>query len=139
MNVTFYDSFEEMQDSLAKAREVAATFVKPFQKAVKAGDFYVHYNPEYELVVYGEVLDPVASAEADEVAYLTEVYAQPHMADFRFARAYSPLCDDGELGDIHLTTIHKIISKEQFEQFKALDWPQFDRKETIRTILAGQG
>jgi len=135
MNVTFFDSFEEMQSALAAAREAAAVHVQDFQRAVKAGDFYVHFNPEYELVVYGEILDPVATADADEVAYLTEVYAQPHMADFRFARAYSPLCDDGELGDIHLTTIGKVISKAQFEQFKALNWPQLHQRDAIREIL----
>jgi hypothetical protein len=140
MNVTFYDSLEEMSAAVAKAREDAAPFVQPFQRAVKAGDFYLHFNPEYELVVYGEILDPVESDRAaggddEELEYLRNLYAQPHMADFRFARAHSPMCEDGELGDIHLTTIHKMLSKAQFEQFKALNWPQLHQRDAIRKIL----
>jgi len=124
MTVEFFDSDEEMQAALAANREAASAQVRPWQRAVKPGDFYVHYNAEYELFVFGEILDPVALCEPDEVEYLTKTYAQPHMADFRFARAHSPMCEEGELGDIHVLTIGAVISKDLFEQYRALDWPQ---------------
>lgn len=124
MTVEFFDSDEEMQAALAANREAASAQVRPWQRAVKPGDFYVHYNEEHELFVFGEILDPVATCDPDEVEYITKTYAQPHMADFRFARAYSPLCDEGELGDIHVLTIDVVIWKELFEQYRDLDWPQ---------------
>jgi hypothetical protein len=138
--VTFHSSFEDMQEAIVKAREEAAPFIEPFQRAAKAGDFYIHFNAEYELIVYGEILDPVETDRAvgsdpEELEYLAQLYAQPHMADYRFARAYSPLCKDGELGDIHLTGIGKTISQAQFEQFKALNWPQMADRAAIREIL----
>lgn len=37
-------------------------------------------------------------------------------------RAYSLACPQGEMGDIHVSTIDEFMSKEQFESARARGW-----------------
>ena len=55
MNITFYDSTEEMLDALTDAMEAADSRVQEWQKAIKKGDYY-RQETEYGFDVYGEVL-----------------------------------------------------------------------------------
>lgn len=57
--------------------------------------------------------------------------AQPDMANKRLAKCYSVLCEDGESGSVHVSTMHLKLTKEEFERAKARDW-QSDMLEMLR-------
>ena len=106
MNITFYENTEEMLDSLTEAMETADENTKEWQKALKKGDYYMQ-ETEYGFNIYGKVLK--------------NAYRQKSLRNYRFVKAYSVACPDGEIGDIHISSITRIISKEEFEEnIKAL-------------------
>jgi hypothetical protein len=101
MNITFYESTEEMLDNLTDAMESADENTKEWQKAIKKGDYYMQ-ETEYGFNIYGEVLK--------------NAYRQKNLRNYRFVKAYSVACSDGEIGDIHVSVITRVISKEEFEE-----------------------
>lgn len=109
-----FDSFEEMMDSIDKSRKAADERVESWQAAVKPGDFFVRMSPAPGLTIYGEILDPGEDAE---------LYAEPQMKGFRPTRAYSKACPEGEMGDVHVSAIWKLIPRESFEKARELGWP----------------
>jgi len=101
-----FDSFEEMMEAIERAREEADKRVKPWQRKIKVGDYFEKETP-YGFKVYCEVLDE---------------YDEPHLKNFRFCRCYSVACPDGELGDVHVSTAKRKITKEEFEEMKRRGW-----------------
>jgi hypothetical protein len=81
--------------------------VKPWQSEIKKGDYYMQ-ETKYGFNIYGEVLK--------------NAYRQKNLRHYRFVKAYSLACSDGELGDIHLSVVSKIITKEQFEEARKNGW-----------------
>jgi len=134
-----FDTTEELFAVLDRNRQAADGACTPAQMALKPGDYYVRFLPEDDLVVYGEIIDPVASdqeygADADELAYLKELYSAPHMQGIRFGRHYSVMCVEGELGDMHVVTAHVRLSLEAFNWFKEREFPS--DKAVVREGLA---
>ena len=107
MHVEFFDSLEEAQARLRQAMEAADARVKPWQAAVKVGDCFIADSGEEDLVVFGEVL---------------EAYQEAHLQHFRFCRCYSVACQEGEVGDVHVSTILCVISREVFELARLHGW-----------------
>jgi hypothetical protein len=87
MNITFYESAEKMWDALGEAMETADENTKEWQKAIKKGDYY-RQDTEYGFSVYGQVLK--------------NAYRQKNLRNYRFVKAYSEACADGEMGDVHV-------------------------------------
>jgi len=105
-----FSTFEEMMDAIEQARIIADGKVKPWQAAVKAGDFFVQ-DTDYGFFIFGEIL------QTDEEFYTTE--AGRH---YRFCRAFSVACSEGECGDVHVSVISGIITKELFEEIRNRGW-----------------
>jgi len=106
MNITFYDSHEEMMEALAEAMEAADRNVKEWQKAIKRGDCF-RQKTEYGFDVFGKVVE---DNYTDELQH------------YRFCKCYSEACPEGELGDVHISVISEIIPKERFEQARDDGW-----------------
>jgi hypothetical protein len=107
MKVEFFDSLEEAQQRLRQAMEAADARVKMWQAAVKVGDCFIADGGEEGLLVFGEVL---------------EGYQEPHLQHYRFCRCYSVACPEGELGDVHISTILNWICRECFERLRQRGW-----------------
>ncbi len=112
----------------------AAERVQPFQKLLKPGDFFVRAQSDF--IIYGEILDPTPDPISEEGldeeeleearaehAFELKLRNQPHMAAYRFSRCFSRICPQGEMGDIHISTVVKVISKESFEKARRANWP----------------
>lgn len=128
-----YGSVEEMMEDMALSRKSADSRVDPRQAAVRAGDCFMRWAPEADLVVYGEVIDPLAYYEGkdldaddgelrSEMEYEKNLRGEPHMKFFRFCRCYSIVVEDGELGDTHCSVMMP-ISRQIFETAKTHGWP----------------
>jgi hypothetical protein len=131
MEVEFFDSLEEAQACLRQAMEAADSRVKPWQAAVKVGDCFVADGDEEDLVVFGEVL---------------EGYQEAHLRHYRFCRCFSVACPEGEVGDVHVSTVLCLVSRAFFEAMRQAGWqmeagqrPRSSCAPTLEVGLAGQG
>ena len=106
MNITFYNSTEEMLDDLSKAMQAADEKVKPWQAQIKKGDCFWQ-DTEYGFQVYGEVL--------------RNAYRKKELKHYRFCKCYSEACPEGEMGDVHTSVVGGLLTREEFEEkIKAL-------------------
>jgi len=107
MEVEFFDSLEAAQARLRQAMDAADARVKPWQAAVKVGDCFIADGGEEDLVVFGEVL---------------EGYQEVHLRHYRFCRCFSVACPEGEVGDVHVSTILAVVSRAFFEAMRQAGW-----------------
>lgn len=125
MATVVFNDMDELFKMLGENRAAADSRIEPWQR-IEPGTFFVSANPEVEILIFGEVLDPVAelirgAEDPDcpeirmEAADIKRTYADPDMAGYRFTRCFSVACPTGEMGDTHLSTISAVISKEVFE------------------------
>ena len=106
MEIQMFDSNEEMLDAVRRAREAADARVQPWQAAIKPGDFFVRV--------------------AMLCSELLTIYAQSHMRHYRLSKCFSEACPEGEMGDVHVSSIRAVIEKEEFEFARSKGWPPLD-------------
>lgn len=128
MGFQAFDSYEDMQAAMTEAREKADAVVTTGQAALKPGDLVIRHDAESGLVIYSELRDPVAGereagADDAEIAYVTNLYNEPHMRNFRFGKHFSEACPEGELGDLHVCVVVGIMDRAAFEWFRENTWP----------------
>lgn len=92
------------------------------------GTYFIQFIPELQLVVYGEVLDPLkieieAGGSASNVAFIEALYEADHMKYVRFTRCFSELVPDGEYGDTHVARMNTKLSRREFRLAKKMGWP----------------
>jgi len=118
MEIQSFDSYEEMFETIHQARKAADARVKPWQAAIKLGDHFVRVDALGGdlLTIYGEVIESPYPEDR-------EVFAQPHMKHYRLTRCFSLACPEGEIGDVHVSTINKLMDKETFELARITGWP----------------
>jgi hypothetical protein len=126
-------------------QEAAAKRVKPWQSELKPGDYFLRATRDG--ADYGEVLDPVGDyrerhkddvneeGDLEELEGIIADWAQPHMANYRFVRTYSPRTPSGWLEEVHLTDVALPLTKEQFGASRLLGWPT-DGKEAMAIVYA---
>jgi len=83
VNITFYDTVEEMLDDLSKAMQEADKRVKPWQAQIKKGDYF-RQETEYGFDIHGQVLHG---------------YREKRLRNYRFCYCFSPACPEGERGE----------------------------------------
>jgi len=89
-----------MLEGLSQAMQAADERVQEWQKAIKKGDYFWQ-ETEYEFSIYGEVLENDYEGE---------------LQHYRFCKCYSSACPEGEIGDVHLSVISGILTREEFEE-----------------------
>jgi hypothetical protein len=107
MEVEFFDSLEAAQARLRQAMEAADARVTPWQAAVKVGDCFIADGGEEDLFVFGEVL---------------EDYQEEHLRHYRFCCCFSVACPEGEVGDVHISTVLCLVSRAFFEAMREQGW-----------------
>ena len=124
--ISEFFAIEERAQAAANAR------VKP-EQIVEPGEFCV--GESHGIRIYSEILDAaamtldgrdLASLDEDERAEydsVRETYADPGMKFYRFTRSYSVVCPRGELGDRHLSTVSRKLTKVEFETARKAGWP----------------
>jgi hypothetical protein len=117
MEVEFFNSLEEARARLREAMEAADARVKPWQAAVKPGQCFIADSGGEDLVVFGEVL---------------EGYQEAHLRHYRFCRCFSVACPEGEVGDVHVSTVLCLVSREFFEAMRQAGW-QMDAGQGSRS------
>jgi len=112
VNITFYDSTEEMLDDLGQAMQEADEKVKPWQAEIKKGDYFWQ-ETEYGFKIYGKVLNNAyLVSPSDEEG----ISGEKHLRNYRFCKCYSEACPEGETGDVHMSVIGGLLTREEFEE-----------------------
>lgn len=117
MKVTAFDTLDEMMEAIDENRRAADSQVKPWQAAVKPGDYFVQTTP-YDFLIFGHVLKPHA-----------RFYKTEQGRHYRFCKCFSVVCEDGEMGDVHVSQIALIISEETFLRYREKGWVVEDGDE----------
>jgi len=106
MEVEFFDTAEEAMERLTDAMKAADARVQHWQALVKPGDCFMTDSGE-GFPIFGQVL---------------EGYREKRLQHYRFCRCYSVACPEGELGDVHVSTIQCLVSRALFERLKEQGW-----------------
>lgn len=127
-----FESFEELMTEVRAGREEADAAVGYNDSVFVPGVYFVRFAPELDLIIYGEVLDPVesekrAGADEDELRFTRELYEAPHMKYVRFTNCYSEIVPDGEFGNTHVAFMHAKLRSAEFERARQAGWPS-DRR-----------
>lgn len=72
----------------------------------------------------GKTGDALEDGLCSYAEYMGELESRqsPHMRNFRFVRAYSTLCPEGELGDWHISTVLCVLTPQQFKEASEALW-----------------
>ncbi len=114
MKVIPIDNFDEFVKHIQSMRSKRDEEVEAWQQEVTAGDYFVRIYDE--LIIYGRVEE--LKFEEDR-----QVFASPHMKNVRSTWCYSQLCDEGEPGNTHVSTMALKITKAQFDSARTMLWP----------------
>ena len=106
MEVEFFDTVEEAEERIEQARKAADARVAPWQAELKRGDLFMARSGE-GFPVFGEVL---------------ETYREKRLQHYRFCRCWSEVCPEGELGDVHVSTVVCKVGPELFERLRKEGW-----------------
>ena len=114
-----------------EAREAADSRVRPGSD-LQPGDFCLRET--HGIRVYSEILDAAqhlldgrkeSELDEDELAEFEDIrssYQEPHMRYYRFTKSYSRMCPRGELGDLHMATVERKLTREEFETARKAGW-----------------
>lgn len=108
MSVQSFDSFDEMMEQMRRDQEAADSRVMPWQADIKPGDYF-RKPSGHEFSIYGEVLPEDESRE-------------PALRHYRFCKCYSIACVRGEMGDVHVSTIEALLTRDEFEDARRRAW-----------------
>lgn len=100
--VTGFNSFDEMTEYMAERQRKAKEAISPVQAAMQAGDHYL-VDSGLGFFIFGEIRE------------------RPQANGFCFCMGYSVACPEGELGDVHLSSMVP-IEPDEFEAVEARGW-----------------
>ena len=122
MEVEFFDSHEAAARRLREATEAAEARVAPWRAALRPGECFLSIV-EDGLVVFSGAL---------------EGYQEPHLKHYRFCRCFSVACPEGELGDVHVSTVACRISRRFFEEMRQAGWAMEGPSPALARCAGGE-
>ena len=108
MPIEQFDDLEDLFEQMRQDQQAADSRVEDWQRQIKPRDYFRRYSP-HGFYIYGEVLE-----EAEP--------RFPGLENYRLCRAYSVAYPRGEMGDIHVSTVEKILTEEEFEEARKRGW-----------------
>ena len=108
MEIESFDSFEDMMQRMQEQMQAADSRVQPWQTTVKPGDYFRN-SSGYGFNIYGIVREQYSDDK-------------PHLKHYRFCECFSVACPEGELGDVHVSTIEQILEEAEFEAARIRGW-----------------
>jgi len=127
MTIQFFDNTDDMFTAIRRGVEAAKARATPRQNAITYGDYWLRVVDDF--VICGRITpqeelwatEAELGASAEEIESEKEMQEASYADGFRFGRAYSIVCPEGELGDTHVSDMVP-ITEEEFNQSKGLNW-----------------
>jgi len=130
-SVMGFESFEELQEYMAKAEREAIGNALPKQWEITWGSFvlrvvdslviwgYIFTEQEFmELEIGDEMADPKV---VEEVLAIMEAQRDSQARGYRYGKYWSTILPDGELGSAHVSTLWE-ITEEDFNHARDHGW-----------------
>lgn len=117
--IVSYDSIEDMFNALDKGVKKEQEYYNAapeWKKALKHGDYFVSFKPDFNVWVVGKVIEKTEFEEDDESI------KESRKNGFVFAMCYSVFCEEGEYGDVASSVIHRKIDDKKFMELRASKW-----------------
>ena len=108
MPIEEFDDLEDLFQKIRRDQQAAHSRVQDWQRQIKPRDYFRRYSP-HGFYIYGEVLEEPEPRN-------------PGLENHRLCRAYSLACPRGEMGDIDVSTVEKILTEEEFEEARNRGW-----------------
>ena len=108
MAIESFESFDEMWQYLQEEKEIAYAQVQPWQTEVRAGDYF-QKTCSQEFLIFG-------------IVFSEDEPRAEGLENYRFSKCYSIACVDGELGDIHVSTIERLLTEGEFLDAHRRGW-----------------
>ena len=83
------------------------------------------------------MLTPHGHGKRKDVEVLDD-YTEPHLRHYRFCRYFSVACPEGEVGDVHVSTVLCLISRAFFEAIRVAGW-QMEAGQRPLSAPPGEG
>lgn len=106
MTVKTFGDLDDLFDEEERARKAADDRIDDWQKELDKGDYFMK-DSGYGFYIFGKVL---------------KKHRPKYLQNYRLCECYSVGCPYGERGDVHLSTIYKKISEDEFEKYKGKGW-----------------
>ena len=127
MPVQVFDNIDDMFAAIEEGVVVAEKRATPKQWKIAYGDYWMRAHED--ILIFGHIYteDTLWSTERELGATEKELQEEKETMDnsyargFRFGKAWSIACPEGELGDTHICDMIP-ITKEEFDQSKGLNW-----------------
>lgn len=107
MEITSFDNLDDLFEQMRKDQEAADARVSPWQEEIKPGDYVARQGPVF--MIYSEILEDLETRDAE-------------VEHYRLTCSYSVACPNGELGDLHVSTIERMLTQNEFYELKEKDW-----------------
>jgi hypothetical protein len=124
-----FDSWEAAQSFMAEAEERANSELLPEQKTIGYGDYW--FQKAYGDFIFGRIWTQVEHEMSYSDLHISdgpeaaesckEMDLNAHERGYRFGKAHSVMCPEGELGSTHIANMTP-MSKEIFDAMRALKW-----------------
>jgi hypothetical protein len=118
-----YENIEEMFADLERRLEEGRRSAKTHHIKVgdlRHGDYFAYRHP-VGVLVFGRVIEKTEYSEDDESIQ------EARENGFVFARCFSAMCPEGELGDTHVTRITHKVSKKLFDRAQVNGFRHLDQ------------
>lgn len=127
--------FEEVEDwnewisSLHERERVALAELRPEQLGITWGSHYMLPDAQSLLFIFGychteaelRQEEAAAGADAEELDYTVRTIRDAHLRGYRYGKAYSVACVEGEYGSNHVSRMWP-ITPLQFSEAMVADW-----------------
>lgn len=127
MPAQFFNTPEEMFEAISRGVEQAKARATPKQNAITYGDYWVRAYEDILIFGYIYSEEELWAKERELGASEEEIEEEKAMMEgnyqngFRFGKAYSIICPEGELGDTHVSDMLP-LTKQEFEDARDLYW-----------------
>ena len=109
MSIYAFDDSEDLFTQMRRDQAEADSRVEAWQAAITTGDYVARPGPDF--MIYSEVLEDPEPRP----------YSLQH---YRFTKSYSIGCPNGELGDIHVSTIERQLAEQEFHELREQGWQE---------------
>jgi hypothetical protein len=128
-HIESFDSLEAMTNRMQQLTTAANQTLAQQQRDVGWGDYWVQFDGESQLIIFGycmtqaevEQAERDAGSEPDELVYMMDSMEESHTRGYLFGRAYSIVEPQGELGSTHRANVWPIDS-ELFDAASDAGW-----------------
>lgn len=115
-----YENLDDMFQDMRRAEEEANAHLHPSQSKIGYGDHWMRTVPEADVIVFGRIYgreEEMIGEDRESQAMMDTSYAR----GYRFGRAFSVICPEGELGSTHIANMIP-ISEDDFHIAGTLNW-----------------